>query len=206
MVKKVKLVKRNPGPSTRPLGVNPMDPWGAKVGITEASEAQLLARYLDSRGINPEFVSKETKIAHSKSGEYLKWRKDHEFREQVSPSPTLLRLKALKKKSQQHNIIHTEEVDKKDTITLDIPFMIRVLEYAREDAKDDMALHKVVEKLIELRNKGTLTMDDYDFVTKIKEEYELSEGKMKDIVTDREEKSRLSAHERGGADAWYGRK
>ena len=70
------------------------------------------------------------------------------------------------------------EADKKDTITFDIPFLIRVLEYAREDAKDDMALHKVVEKLIDIRNKGTITMDDYDFVTKLKEEYMQEDGGM----------------------------
>jgi hypothetical protein len=71
-----------------------------------------------------------------------------------------------------------EEADIKDTVTLDIPFLIRVLEYAREDAKDDMALHKLVEKLISIRNKGTLTMSDYDFVTKLKEEFVNEDGGM----------------------------
>ena len=65
----------------------------------------------------------------------------------------------------------TEEVDKKDTITFDIPLLIRVLELTREDIKSDMDLHRVVERLIDIRNKGTLTMDDYNFVAKLKEEY-----------------------------------
>jgi hypothetical protein len=46
--------------------------------------------------------------------------------------------------------------------------MIRVLELAREDIKTDMDLHRVVEKLIDIRNKGVLTMDDYDFIANIK--------------------------------------
>jgi len=70
----------------------------------------------------------------------------------------------------------TEEVDKKDTITFDIPLLIRVLELAREDIKSDMDLHRVVERLIDIRNKGTLTMDDYNFVAKLKEEYVSEDG------------------------------
>lgn len=56
----------------------------------------------------------------------------------------------------------TEEVDKKDTVTFDIPLLIRVLEYIREDVKSDIDLHKVVENLISIRNKANpLTMDNY---------------------------------------------
>jgi hypothetical protein len=51
----------------------------------------------------------------------------------------------------------------KDKITLDVPLFIRLLEYAREDAKTDMDLHNVAEKAIELSSTGdTLTMTDYD--------------------------------------------
>lgn len=68
------------------------------------------------------------------------------------------------------------EADKKDTIILDIPLMIRVLELAREDIKSDMDLHRVVEKLIDIRNKGVLTMDDYNFIANIKESYMKEDG------------------------------
>jgi len=51
----------------------------------------------------------------------------------------------------------------KDKITLDVPLFIRLLEYAREDAKTDMDLHNVAEKAIELSSTGNiLTMTDYD--------------------------------------------
>jgi tRNA threonylcarbamoyladenosine modification (KEOPS) complex Cgi121 subunit len=50
-----------------------------------------------------------------------------------------------------------------DKVTLDIPLFIRLLEYAREDAKTDMDLHNVAEKAIAASETGkTLTMTDYD--------------------------------------------
>ena len=48
-----------------------------KDNILEASEEQLLAAYLNSRGINAKFVTKDTKIAHAKSSQYAKWKADH---------------------------------------------------------------------------------------------------------------------------------
>jgi hypothetical protein len=50
--------------------------------------------------------------------------------------------------------------DQVDTVTVDVPLLIRLLEYAREDAKTDMDLHNLAENLI--KAKRTLTMDDYD--------------------------------------------
>lgn len=50
-----------------------------------------------------------------------------------------------------------------DKVTVDIPLFIRLLEYAREDAKTDMDLHNVTEKAISASETGkTLTMADYD--------------------------------------------
>jgi hypothetical protein len=52
-----------------------------------------------------------------------------------------------------------------DAITVDVPLMIRLMEYAREDASTDMDLHNIAEKLIELSADGrTLSMDDYESV------------------------------------------
>ena len=51
----------------------------------------------------------------------------------------------------------------KDIIKLDVPLFIRLLEYAREDAKTDMDLHKVTENITMLSEMGEiLTMDQYD--------------------------------------------
>jgi hypothetical protein len=50
-----------------------------------------------------------------------------------------------------------------DKVTVDIPLFIRLLEYAREDAKTDMDLHNVAEKAVAASETGkTLTMADYD--------------------------------------------
>jgi hypothetical protein len=50
-----------------------------------------------------------------------------------------------------------------DKITVDVPLFIRLLEYAREDAKTDMDLHNVAEKAVMLSENGaTLTMANYD--------------------------------------------
>jgi hypothetical protein len=56
-----------------------------------------------------------------------------------------------------------QEEDKVDTITMDVPLFIRMLEYSREDAAEDMDLHDVTEKAISLgKERGILQMDDYD--------------------------------------------
>jgi len=50
-----------------------------------------------------------------------------------------------------------------DVIKLDIPLFIRLLEYAREDAKTDMDLHDVAENIIALSGTGKiLGMKQYD--------------------------------------------
>jgi hypothetical protein len=59
--------------------------------------------------------------------------------------------------------------DPTDTVTVDIPLMIRLFEYAREDAKTDMDLHNVAEKLIELsKNNSVLSMQHYDTIVSSK--------------------------------------
>ena len=62
-------------------------------------------------------------------------------------------------------------VDAKDTLTVDIPLMIRLLELSREDIKSDAELHHVAERLLGLKNKGVLTMDDYAFIAQVKEKH-----------------------------------
>ena len=53
--------------------------------------------------------------------------------------------------------------DKVDTITMDIPLFLRMLEYSREDASQDMDLHDVTEKANKLgKEKGILSMEDYE--------------------------------------------
>ena len=50
-----KIIKSNVGEKPT-FGTDPNDPWSAKANITETA---LLNRYLKSRGINPEFATKD---------------------------------------------------------------------------------------------------------------------------------------------------
>jgi hypothetical protein len=130
------------------FGTNPFDPWSAKANLAEDAA---LKQYLTSRGINPKYVTKNQMVAHSKMGQFLKWKRDHNV---------------------------AEAVDRKDTIIFDIPLLIRVLEFAREELKSDVLLHKMVERLISIRGKGTLTMNQYGKIVK----EEVAEEEVEQII------------------------
>lgn len=57
-----------------------------------------------------------------------------------------------------------EKNEETDSIELSVPLFIRLLEFAREDAKTDMDLHFVAENLANL--KRCATMDDYENLLK----------------------------------------
>jgi hypothetical protein len=80
MTKKIKdFIKKNPEPAGG-TNVNPsqLGQYSAKYNI---SEAPTLDRYLLSRGIDPKRTPLETKIGHSKSSLFMKWKQDHQFEE-----------------------------------------------------------------------------------------------------------------------------
>jgi hypothetical protein len=54
--------------------------------------------------------------------------------------------------------------DEVDTVSMDVPLLLRVLEFAREEVEDDMVLHDVVERLIAMSKDGPLSMDDYESI------------------------------------------
>jgi len=63
-----------------------------------------------------------------------------------------------------------KEEDKIDIVTMDVPLFIRALEYAKEDAQEDMDLHDFAEKAIAAtKEQGILQMDDYDMLVGDKE-------------------------------------
>jgi len=63
-----------------------------------------------------------------------------------------------------------------DTITMDVPLFLRMLEYAREDAENDLDLHNVTEKAVAgTKQQGVLSMDDYEML--VGELKQLSESK-----------------------------
>jgi hypothetical protein len=62
--------------------------------------------------------------------------------------------------------IQLQEVNPVDSISLDVPLFLRLLEIARENLNDDDQLHGLVEKAAELSSQGkVLTMDDLEMLT-----------------------------------------
>lgn len=61
-----------------------------------------------------------------------------------------------------------EQFNPADKITVDVPLLLRIMEFAKEDAKTDMDLHHVLENLIELSGQEeTLSMQHYDQIVDI---------------------------------------
>lgn len=82
MVKKSDVVKavvhKSAAKST--FGTDPNDPWSTKAGIDEnvtSRRADLLSKFYKSRGWNVNYISKNKKVAQSKTGDYEKWKRDH---------------------------------------------------------------------------------------------------------------------------------
>jgi len=77
-------------------------------------------------------------------------------------------------------ISEAKEEDPVDTITMDIPLFLRMLEYAKEDAAEDMDLHDVTEKANTLgKERGILQMEDYDEIVGAAEEIKEATNYMK---------------------------
>lgn len=55
-------------------------------------------------------------------------------------------------------------IDETDHVSLDIPLLIRVLEHVREGVDNDIEIHDIVERMLSIREKGVLTMDDYNII------------------------------------------
>lgn len=55
-----------------------------------------------------------------------------------------------------------EDEDPTDIIAMDVPLFLRMLEWAKEEAAEDVDLHEVTERAIEaVKLRGLLSMDDY---------------------------------------------
>lgn len=58
-------------------------------------------------------------------------------------------------------MINKAEANAPDVVSMDVPFLTRVMEKCREDIKTDVDLHLLLEKIIAKAGTGTLTMKDY---------------------------------------------
>jgi len=51
-----------------------------------------------------------------------------------------------------------------DVVKVTVPMFIRLLEWAREEAKTDMDIHKLTEKIV--NKKDVISSDDYEALMK----------------------------------------
>jgi hypothetical protein len=59
--------------------------------------------------------------------------------------------------------LNEQEEDPTDIIAMDVPLFLRMLEWAKEDAAEDVDLHEVTERAIEaVKLRGLLSMEDYN--------------------------------------------
>jgi hypothetical protein len=83
----IKGVVKKPAPAST-TGTDPSDPWSAKAGIEEnvtSSRSALLTRFYKSRGWNVNYITKNKKVSQSKTNEFIKWKSDHGYFEEVEP-------------------------------------------------------------------------------------------------------------------------
>jgi hypothetical protein len=107
--------------------------------------------------INSELVQKVEKLVNSTAKRY-----GYGIESALSAIKTIIGVDE-NKVNEGVNEEEAEAKDAVDTVTMDVPLFIRMLEFAREDAKADMDLHDVAEKAIEInKSKETLSMQDYE--------------------------------------------
>jgi hypothetical protein len=145
--KKLKLIVRGDKKTT--FGTDPNEPWSVRAGITESRRSELHA-YLKSRGINPDFVSKDTKISHAKSSEFQKWRRDHQFDDPINFVSTTTAAKMKQQRAQ------TEEVDQIDELAPET-LASYVLKTTSKDPKRAEPRKKAMSKLAKIMAKRSFS-------------------------------------------------
>jgi len=145
--KKLKLIVK--GEKKPTFGTDPNEPWSARVGITESERGELHA-YLKSRGINPDFVSKDTKISHAKSSEFHKWRRDHQFDDPINYVSTTV---ADRMKRQRAQVEEVEQIDELAPETL----ASYVLKTTSKDPKRAEPRKKAMSKLAKAMAKRSFS-------------------------------------------------
>ena len=118
-----------------------------------------LTELLVTENLNPEVISSVNRFIKVMAKRY-------DYSEQDAVYAIMQALK----KTNFKGINEAKEEDKIDIVTMDVPLFIRALEYAKEDAQEDMDLHDFAERAIAAtKEQGILQMDDYDMLVGSKE-------------------------------------
>jgi hypothetical protein len=119
--------------------------------------------FVSKANINPELVQKVEDFIREVAQDY-----DYGVDDAYFAIMQVLKAGLVK---EEVNEEEAEAKDAVDTVTMDVPLFIRMLEFAREDAKADVDLHDVAEKAIEInKSKETLSMQDYEDIVPAMEE------------------------------------
>jgi hypothetical protein len=145
-----------------------------KNNLSEAKKEtgiDMAKKQLNALGVKYE-MSKTDKVRPFKVI-YKPINKSDEFYDEFEDIVDLFNLKGVVKSSMNE----AKSEDKVDTITMDIPLFLRMLEYAREDAEQDLDLHDVTEKANKLgKERGILQTDDYEEIVGATEDAPLDEA------------------------------
>ena len=102
---------------------------------------------------------------------YYKQKKDTKRIDMTKKDLADVKAELEKRRAKRGSMNEASEGDAVDTITMDIPLFLRMLEFAREDASEDMDLHDVTEKANLLtKDRGILSMNDYNEIVGASEE------------------------------------
>ena len=161
------VVKKPADKST--YGTNPRDPWSAREGI---AEDKALDTYLNTRGINPKFATKDVKIAHSKSNQFLNWKRTHMQEDFTDEEVDMLINEVLSKDATAgdwiHDFIHSDNPKFKGKSRKERQKMALGAYYAKQnESLGDDFLKMMKDKGIKHRVHGTPDQEKQRTVDKL---------------------------------------
>lgn len=145
----------------------PVEKAVVKPSLIDKYFKEVEVEYAESQNIKDEQVKQlAERVSRKVGGNY-----GHQsnFKKHISqaqrPPENIIQMAKKGAKVDNNRRYKTEETDPVDTVTLDIPLLLRIMEYSKEDAQDDMALHDVTQRLIELSKKvDVIDMSHYDAI------------------------------------------
>ena len=175
MAKLLKDIKKNPEPSVgKNIDPGQLGQYSAKYNINETGD--VLDQYLSAKGIESKYLSKDTKISHSKSNDFIKWKRDRmkedvttnhreapgqDHKTDLSVSPTKKRLVTLRKAKSHYEIPSPPgTMRKEETITeLKKSTVSSYMQKAKQQSKEAEPHTKgeygsIAQRLIDRRKKG----------------------------------------------------
>jgi len=156
----------------RKEGQNPKGGLNAKGRASARAEGHNLKAPV-KRGDNPRRASFLARMGNSPGPEYDEHGKPTRLLLSLqawgasSKADARRKAKAISARLKGRTAKSLSAVNPPDVVHLEVPLLIRLLEYAREDAASDVDLHEVVEKMIHLSQRGnTLDMHHYGRIVK----------------------------------------